>query len=66
LVIHPAESICFISGEKEKEKNEKRKKKEKGKKKKKKMRRGGERNFHLELPPDGSSCESEVSLPGCQ
>ncbi len=45
MVIHPAESICFISGEKEKEKNEKRKKKEKGKKKKKKMRRGG-RNFH--------------------
>jgi hypothetical protein len=35
LVIHPAESIGFISGEKEKEKNEKSKKKEKERKKRK-------------------------------
>lgn len=35
-------------------------KERKGKEKKKKMRRGGD-----ELPPDRSSCESEVSLPGC-
>jgi hypothetical protein len=34
--------------------------KEKGKKKKKKMRRGG-MNFHQME----SSCELEVSLPGC-
>jgi hypothetical protein len=52
LVIHPAESICFISGEKEKE--------IKRKEKKEKDEKRGE-----ELPPDGSSCESEVSLPGC-
>jgi hypothetical protein len=48
----------LVKRKKRRMRKEKRKKKEREKKEKDEKRRE-------ELPPDGSSCESEVSLPDC-